>query len=184
MGRLLSLLQIQSGGKLAMSTSSQLEKIRLSQWDALSLESLLSFGWTEEQLLNHIHEGTLPIDTSPFKFDYVSLSTWIRANEAEFKRVLKEGYQIKYNTIRGISSWIKLALNVEAELVLEPGQEAVIARLTPQEAARLASVLSLGWTIIPDSEASNPIDQQAESDARSLFRIILSSSKNTPAAGA
>lgn len=167
-----------------MSTSSQPKKIKLSQWDALSLESLLSLGWTEEQLLGHIHEGTLPIDTSPFKFDYVSLSAWIRANEADFKRVLREGYQIKYNTIRGINSWIKLALQVEAELVLEPGQEAVIASLTPQEAARLASVLSLGWTILPDSsEAPSPSDQQAEGDARTPYRITLSSPKSTPAAG-
>lgn len=160
-------------------SSAQPEKIKLSQWDALSLESLLSLGWTGQQLLSHILEGTLPVDTSRFKFDYVSLSAWARDNEAEFQQVLREGYQIKYNTIRGISSWIAIALNIEAELHLEPGQEAVIARLTPQEAERLSAVLSFGWKIVSEkSEASSQEDQQIQEDAHSLYRIILAPFKN------
>lgn len=172
-----------------MSTSTASEqpvKIKLSQWDALSLESLRSLGWTDQELLGRILEGTLPVDTSRFKFDYVSLSAWARDNEAEFQQVLREGYQIKYNTIRGISSWIAIALNIEAELHLEPGQEAVIARLTPQEAERVSAVLSFGWKIVSDeSEASaQQLDQPSQEDARSLYVIIPAPSATLPATGA
>lgn len=37
-------------------------KVKLSQWDALLVESLRSLGWSDEELLRRVAEGDLPAD--------------------------------------------------------------------------------------------------------------------------
>jgi len=144
-------------------SSSKKTVSKLSQWDALMLESLIAYGWSTEELLRRIHAGDLPQDDSKFKFQYEQLTATAASDPASFEDAVRNGYQIKYNTLRGISSWILLALGQEAELVLEPGQEAVIAKLTADERSRLASTLSPGWVIRGEHQGAD--------DDKSLYRI-------------
>ncbi|RJE88462.1 hypothetical protein D3P07_10685 [Paenibacillus sp. 1011MAR3C5] len=139
---------------------------KLSQWDALSLESLKTQGWTDEELITRVLEGNLPKDDSKFKFDYAGLAA-LAAEQAEtFTQAVRDGYQIKYNTIRGIHSWILIVFGLEAELVLESGAEAVIASLSEEEASRLESVLSFGWTLnLQENDAS-------AAEGKQLYKIV------------
>jgi len=121
---------------------------RLSQWDSLMLESLKAYGWPNEELISRVHAGNLPTDESKFHFNYADLIAFAHENADTFEQAVKNGYQIKYNTIRGIHSWIYIALKQEAELILEPENESVIASLTDADAQLLASVLSFGWNLI------------------------------------
>lgn len=124
-----------------------MSRVKLSQWDALLVESLRSLGWSNEDILRRVTEGDLPVDESEYHFDYKQLTT-LQAEQPEvFEQAVKTGYQIKYNTIRGIRSWIWVALGKEAELELEEGKESVEIALTAAEKDRLASVLSFGWQI-------------------------------------
>lgn len=124
-----------------------LSKVKLSQWDALTLESLRSLGWPDEELLRRVAEGDLPEDESEYKFDYGQLSLLAGEQPELFRSAVTGGYQIKYNTIRGIRSWISVALGIEAKLELEEGHEAVEAELTGPQKQRLEGVLSYGWQI-------------------------------------
>jgi hypothetical protein len=128
-------------------SSSELHPVKLSQWDALTLESLKGLGWPAEELIHKVRTGELPADESKFKFDYTRLTELEASDPAAFEQALRSGYQIKYNTLRGISSWLLLTLGHEAEVNVEPGQEAVTATLTEEEHNRLKSVLSYGWTL-------------------------------------
>ncbi|MDQ6419411.1 hypothetical protein RB620_08205 [Paenibacillus sp. LHD-117] len=141
-------------------------KTKLSQWDALQLESLKSLGWTNEQLIERVGSGNLPKDDSKFQFDYVGIRAVAAEQPDTFKEAVANGYQIKYNTIRGIHSWIFVALRQDAELILEPGAEAVVASLTEAEAASLASVLSFGWALTAEDGAAS------DADGRSAYRIM------------
>ena len=140
--------------------------IKLSQWDALQLESLKALGWTNEQLIERVKSGDLPKDDSKFQFDYAGLKTVAAEQPDTFKAAVENGYQIKYNTIRGIHSWIFVALKQDAELILEPGAEAVVASLTGAEAASLADALSFGWSLTALDGAG-----AADADGRSAYRI-------------
>ncbi|MEK3663018.1 hypothetical protein NSQ29_25975 [Paenibacillus sp. FSL F4-0236] len=127
--------------------SDNLNRVKLSQWDALLVESLRSLGWSNEDILRKVAEGDLPVDESEYEFDYKQLTT-LQAEQPElFEQAVKTGYQIKYNTIRGIRSWIWVVLGKEAELELEEGKEAIEIVLTTAEKNRLESVLSFGWQI-------------------------------------
>ncbi|MEJ1715055.1 hypothetical protein SMA37_25935, partial [Escherichia coli] len=70
-------------------------------------------------------------------------------------QAVKLGYQIKYNTIRGIRSWIWVALGKEATLELEEGSEYAEVTLSLAEKERLESVLSFGWEIHGEAKAAD-----------------------------
>lgn len=130
-----------------------LNRVKLSQWDALLVESLRSLGWSDEDILRKVAEGDLPVDESEYHFDYKHLTALQAEQPKQFAEAVKTGYQIKYNTIRGVSSWIWVALGKKAVLELEEGKEAVEATLTVDEKNRLQSVLSFGWQIESETEA-------------------------------
>ncbi|MEK5276957.1 MULTISPECIES: hypothetical protein [Paenibacillus] len=135
--------------------SENLNRVKLSQWDALLVESLRSLGWSDEDILRKVAEGDLPVDESEYQFDYKQLTTLQSEQPELFGQAVKTGYQIKYNTIRGIRSWIWVALDKEAALELEEGKEAAEVALTLAEKERLASVLSFGWQIESDTKAAD-----------------------------
>ncbi|WP_028562316.1 hypothetical protein [Paenibacillus pinihumi] len=139
------------------------EKVRLSQWDALLIEGLRATGLSNEEMLNNIKSGELPQDESEFHFDYQILAQ-LAANEPELvERAILEGYQIKYNTVGGINSWIRITLGKQAEFSREEGDSGVKASLTEEERNRLESVLSYGWKIVELGEGSYrvvPVSQE------------------------
>ncbi|AIQ27070.1 MULTISPECIES: hypothetical protein [Paenibacillus] len=130
-------------------------KVKLSQWDALLVESLRSLGWSDEELLRRVAEGDLPADESEYEFDYGQLSTLAGEQPKLFRQAVTEGYQIKYNTIRGIRSWIAVALRTQPKLELEEGREAVEAVLSESQKQRLEDVLSFGWQITGGGSAAD-----------------------------
>src|SRR4030095_2329372 len=138
-------------------------QVKLSQWDALMVESLRALGWSNEELISRVKQGDLPVDESAFQFDYKALADYAAAQPEEFEAAVTKGYQIKYNTVRGIRSWIFVKYGKEPELVLDEGQEAVHAALTLEEKAQLESVLSFGWSVLGE--------QQASAEETSVYRI-------------
>lgn len=143
-----------------MSTTSQ---AKLSQWDALLVESLRSLGWSNEELIARVRSGELPVDESPFQFKYEELSAFAAQEPETFEAAVAHGYQIKYNTVRGIHSWIRVALGLEPELLLEAGAEAVRASLSPDEKGRLRSVLSFGWRVREEEEKAAEVSGEGRS---------------------
>ncbi|MCC3376693.1 hypothetical protein [Cohnella sp. REN36] len=132
-----------------MTASSQEAKVKLSQWDALLVESLRALGWSDDELIRRVRSGETPSDESDFHFEYGDLTAWANREPDVFEAAVRQGYQIKYNTIGGIRSWIFVVLGQEPEVVRDPGRESVTADLSPAERDRLASVLSYGWKIEP-----------------------------------
>ncbi|PWV98451.1 hypothetical protein DFQ01_11886 [Paenibacillus cellulosilyticus] len=130
-----------------MSNAMGADRVLLSQWEALLLESLRSLGWSDERLLRDVREGELPVDTSMYEFKYEELRAFATAEPVTFERAVIEGYRIKYNTLRGIRSSIAVAYGLEPELTFEAGEESVTAALTPEQYERLVSVLSYGWIV-------------------------------------
>ncbi|WP_058303430.1 hypothetical protein [Gorillibacterium timonense] len=131
------------------------ETVKLSQWDALLVESLRGKGLSDDELLDRVKTGALPKDESRFEFDYHRLTELQAENPDVFEQAVKKGYQIKFNTIGGIRSWIEVALDKEALLELGKGKEAVEVRLTAGERALLESVLSYGWQIAEATPEEN-----------------------------
>lgn len=103
--------------------------------------------------------GGLPkgicLPTSEYEFDYGQLSTLAGEQPKLFRQAVTEGYQIKYNTIRGIRSWIAVALRTQPKLELEEGREAVEAVLSESQKQRLEDVLSFGWQITGGGSAAD-----------------------------
>lgn len=130
-------------------------QVKLSQWDALMLESLRAHGYSNEELIRKVKAGELPKDESEFQFDYHALTAFAAEHSDVFEAAVLQGYQIKYNTVRGIRCWILIRFKKDPELLLETGGEAVHASLTSTEKDELTSVLSFGWGVHEERPASN-----------------------------
>lgn len=129
-----------------MAVSDQ-DKARLSQWDALMVEALRALGWPDGKILDNVRKGDLPADDSPFHFDFKDLSRLAAEQPDLFEAAVLRGYQIKFNTLRGIRSWLYIVTGREPVLDLEEGRESVTAELSQDERSRLETVLSVGWEI-------------------------------------
>lgn len=127
------------------------QRVKLSQWDALMLEGLRAYGWSDDELLQRVRERNLPEDHSIYEFDYQALAEFAAADPELFESAVKDGYIIKYNTLGGLRSWIAVAYGLEPVVVRDPGQEMVIAELTEAQKERLESVISFGWAIREDA---------------------------------
>ncbi len=136
-----------------MAEEITLQVVKLSQWNALLVESLRSLGWTDEEIIENIKSGVnLPKDGGAFRFNYEELLLLAEQEPAIFESAVLEGYQIKYNTVRGIRSWIRVAFGYEPKLVQEAGKEAVLTEMSTIQLKRLQEVLSFGWRIVPLDE--------------------------------
>jgi len=120
-------------------------KVKISQMNALMLEALRKRGYSNEEMIEAAQHNSFPADDSMYEFNFNELHDFYMEDESYFKQSLTEGYQMKFNTIRGIRSWIHIVFQQEPRLVLEEGQEAVHATLTKQQVEQLESVLSFGW---------------------------------------
>lgn len=153
---------------------SQENRVKLSQWDALMVEGLRRLGWSNDEIIERINRGTdLPSDDSIYEFHFEELAAFAAREPELFVTAVRDGYQIKYNTIGGIRSWIDVALGKEPEVNREPGQEGVTAELTSAEKERFAGVLSYGWTIraLPDGDSSIAVEGNDASTGAGLYRI-------------
>lgn len=144
---------------------SQKALVKLSQWDALMVEGLRRLGWPDDEIVERVRRGIdLPADDSIYQFNYEELAAFAAREPETFEAAVRDGYQIKYNTIGGIRSWIAVAYGKEPEVNREPGREAVTAELTPAEQERLASTLSHGWAI-------EAVPGGAAAEGAGLYRI-------------
>lgn len=131
-------------------------RVKLSQNEALMIEALRALGWSDDELISRVRSGDLPIDESIFHFEYKGLTEFDAQQPELFESAVREGYQIKYNTLGGIRSWFLIVLGREAEISREPGVESVTIELTAAEKERFASVLSFGWKITGEGSADEP----------------------------
>lgn len=146
---------------MALSENSTQQLVRLSQWDAILLESLRSHKWSDDELLQRIRQGNLPKDTSKFELNYQNLVDTAAADPETVEAAIRQGYRIKFNTLRGLSNWILLSQGHEPQVNTEPGQEAITATLTPGQHSRVMSAISHGWTVTA----------AGESDGAAVYRI-------------
>lgn len=134
----------------------------LSQWDALLLESLRSLGWSNEQLIEEISKGNFPEDHSKYQFKYEPLQQLATEQPESLRQAIEEGYQIKYNTVGGIRSWVDVALHKTVELIEVDELYNVQVELTEAEQLRLSSVLSYGWVIQRVSEEEGKANAEGD----------------------
>jgi hypothetical protein len=142
---------------------SMTNRVKLAQWDALMLEGLRALGWSDDEVLRKVKDKDLPTDDSMYQFNYEELAAFAEAEPQTFESAVRDGYSIKFNTVRGVRSWIAVALGKEPELVLESGNESVLASLTPAERERVESVLSFGWAVHEEGPGAD--------DGESEYRI-------------
>lgn len=131
--------------------------VKLSQNEALMIEVLRQRGLSDEQIINDALARTLPVDESMFEFDFNELSDYVEQHLDTVQSALHNGYQIKYNTIRGIRCWILVVFEQDPILIFDAGNEAVHATLNEAQQQHLQRVLSHGWQLTVLNEETGEV---------------------------
>ncbi|WP_040952222.1 hypothetical protein [Gorillibacterium massiliense] len=122
--------------------------VKVSQQIALLIESLRGLGWSEDELAELAkRKNGLPKDNSVFEFDYEELAVFAAGEPEIYESAVRKGYQIKFNTLGGLRSWLYVAFGMEPHIDRRPGLEGVTAILTNAQLERLETALSFGWRI-------------------------------------
>ena len=151
--------------KKMSETTQTTERVKLSQWDAIVLESVRALGLDGEELLRRVARGDLPPADGSIITDFAPLLTLHQEQPEILEQAVKQGYRIKYNTLGGINTWIRIVFGLESEVEREEGIEGVAVELTATERDLLFPVLSIGWTIEAQS------GEAARTDA-TRYRVV------------
>ncbi|WP_255433352.1 hypothetical protein [Brevibacillus sp. LEMMJ03] len=132
--------------------------VKLSQWEAISLEVLRAHGTEDQEIIDRFKSG----DIRPFqqiedgRFDFAHLLDLSQSQWDLFERAVRDGYQIKFSTFNGIKTLLSLKFQQQAErdyAVHEDYLERV--RLKRADVEWLRSTISPNWQIMNGTAAGH-----------------------------
>jgi hypothetical protein len=127
-----------------------MEKVKLSQRDALMIEVLRANGVADRDLLQSLKKGDIRSfqDIGGGDFDFAELLSFAQENWELLEQAVLHGYEIKFNTISGIRYLLKVKFNKHPDTDYQNrGDHLDQLALTRDEFLALRSVLSRYWSI-------------------------------------
>ena len=138
---------------------------KISLMEAYLIETLRKNDNTNEDIIAQVETGDITSWSKSFeKFDFNELVKLANEDMEQFKKILSEGYEVKFVTFNGLKNLLRLRFRIEEEkdyelkekgihqLVLEQGQLAIVKQM-----------LSKNWKI-------EEIEQQ---DGKTMVNIDL-----------
>jgi hypothetical protein len=138
-----------------------MDKVKLSQRDALMIEVLRANGISDQDLLQRLKQGDIQSfqDIGGGDFDYAELLSFAQENWEVLEQAVLHGYEIKFNTISGIRYLLKVKFNKHPDTDYQNrGDHLDQLALTKDEFAALRSVLSRYWSIAEQANGGYKIE--------------------------
>lgn len=124
--------------------------VKISQHDALMIESIRAQGISNQILLDLVKGGKV-IDLQALgngDFDYRELLQFANADWEAFEAAVLHGYRMKYNTINGIRYLLRVKFGKEAERVTrDEGDYLNNIELRTEDLNKLREILSSYWLV-------------------------------------
>ncbi|WP_163102493.1 hypothetical protein [Peribacillus alkalitolerans] len=128
-----------------------MEKVRISVHVALLLETVKSNGLTNDEIMRLLEER----DYSRFHEVLEGLSEWADLadyyhwNKDEFKKIVNDGYKIKFLTKGGLRTLLRVKYGLNPNEDYEDGVDYFHdVKLSTKELESLCDNLSLNWSVI------------------------------------
>ncbi len=127
-----------------------MRSVKISQHDALMIESIRAQGTSDQALLDLVRSGNLADlqASGNGDFDYRELLPFANADWASFEAAILEGYEIKFNTINGIRYLLRVKFGKEVErLTRDEGDYLADVELRTEDLNKLREIVSKYWSI-------------------------------------
>ncbi|TVY09504.1 hypothetical protein [Paenibacillus cremeus] len=120
--------------------------VKLSQREALLIELLRGEGVADDQILASARSGEIEAyqQLGGGHFDFNELVEFAKTHGELLKQAIRQGYEIKFNTINGIKLLVGFMFGQEAE---REGERLEGLALSPEDLSRLRRVLSRFWAV-------------------------------------
>ncbi|GIO21505.1 hypothetical protein [Oceanobacillus sp. J11TS1] len=125
---------------------------KISLMEAYMIETLRANGITDEEIIEKVKEENVSsLKQIHDKFDLEQLITLAEKDFTAFEQALKDGYTVKFVTVRGLENLLKLKFQKEAGKDYKK-TETGIQSLQADEAVlrEVKEILSPNWKIIKD----------------------------------
>jgi len=128
---------------------------RITLMEAYLIETLRHAGISNEKILTTVDQGNFSVwENVSDVFDYEQLKPLYEADNQRFKRILEDGYKIKFLTFPGLQRILSLLFDKRQEQDFTLGEKGISRlKLTNEEHVRLEQLLSPNWVI--ENEGDN-----------------------------
>lgn len=130
---------------------------RISMMDAYMIEALRSNGISNEEIVAHLEKK----DTSNWEnikptFDFNELIKLFEQDTNGFKSALVDGYTVKFLTMNGLKSLLKMKFNKVAEKDYETSETGIHhLEIETKSFPDLQQILSINWIIEEHRDTDN-----------------------------
>ncbi|NGP46189.1 hypothetical protein G4V62_14975 [Bacillaceae bacterium SIJ1] len=125
---------------------------KISLMDAYMIESLRRKEITDDEIIEKATAG----DVSSWEvlqphYDFTELSKLAKQNKDAFHSIIQDGYQIKFVTIYGIQSLLKMKFNILKDDYVTVENGITQLKVTEDQYLVLKQMLSTNWTMTETS---------------------------------
>ncbi|MFS0861974.1 hypothetical protein [Fredinandcohnia sp. 179-A 10B2 NHS] len=124
-----------------------LQKVTLPT--AYMLETLRSMGKSNEEILEKVKDG----DVSSWNeldshFDFTQLIELAKDNGSAFESIVRDGYQVKFVTVRGVENLLRLKFDKVVDRDFTSTEKGITGlELTSEQLSTFSKLLSSNWHI-------------------------------------
>ena len=119
----------------------------ISLMEAYMIEALKAHPYTYDEVVQHLQAGNIAVFQKNYSYDFTLLQQLFEQDETAFREAYTDRYTVKYVTIKGVTSLlrIKFGIKVEQYIELENGVNGLtVDEATEQE---IRTMLSSNWTV-------------------------------------
>ncbi|MCG5102209.1 hypothetical protein [Oceanobacillus alkalisoli] len=122
---------------------------RISLMEAYLIETLRRNDVTNEDIMAQIESGDITAWSKSFpKFDFTQLVKLANKDLEQFKKVLSEGYEVKFVTFNGLKNLLRLRFGIEEEKDYELNEKGIHQLvLEPKQLTSVKQMLSKNWKV-------------------------------------
>ena len=151
-----------------------MKRVRISQMSALLLEHARSFGYSDEQLLDWIDRNDMDA-LQGAEDDFYKYADWVnyaREYGEDLQAAVREGYQMTFNTVYGLTRWLEQRLGAVSGEQYTPGEGRMDhLKVSEQEMDMLKQTLATNWAVVESDEAT--VDETGKHEISLVMRALL-----------
>ncbi|MCG3421209.1 hypothetical protein ACTWPF_15270 [Oceanobacillus sp. M65] len=134
-----------------------MELHKISLMDAYMIETLRSNGISDKEILTQIEQGkTEAWQELNRNFDFQELVKFAEKDMEGFKRILSQGYRVKFVTFNGLKNLLRLRFGKERETDYELTETGIRnLNLNSEQLVDLKQVLSGNWVVEELDDTNN-----------------------------
>ena len=128
--------------------------IKINQMLSLRIETLLANGFSREEIVNQLKNGTFPREQQigESTIDFTLLIEFAENHWDACEQAILHGYQVTFHTINGVKSLLAAKFGLHADQDYQANEDHLAGiRLSAADVEQLKPVLAMNWCVVEET---------------------------------